>query len=261
LRYGQRYQQNQAEQTASLFSFDDCGVDLNAEARPPIKPAKAWPDIERLSKERDLVGMYLSAHPLDPYFMELNYGTKTTIKGLSDIAPAEDTEVTFGGMVASYETKPTRKGGTFGIMKIEDETGTTELRLFGENVFTFGRYGIPMTPVLVTCKWRRRYQNSELSFDVVNIRPLTELKGKLIKGITISLTPDVARSEVLDLIKDQINSSKDDLGSLYLRIFDPEINRSIKLTASKRIPINRNLIKLLQDMNIEFSVDTVSATA
>jgi DNA polymerase-3 subunit alpha len=164
-------------------------------------------------------------------------------------------------MVASYETKPTRKGGTFGIMKIEDETGSTELRLFGENVFAFGRYGIPMTPVLVTCKWRRRFQNSELSFDVVNIRPLAELKGKLIKGITVNMTTENARTEVLDLIKDQINSSKDDLGSLYLRIFDPEINRSIKLTAAKRIPINRNLINLLKDMDIDFSVDAVTATA
>jgi DNA polymerase-3 subunit alpha len=261
LRYGQRYQQNQAEQTASLFSFDDCGIDLNAEARPPIKPAKAWPDIERLSKERDLVGMYLSAHPLDPYFMELNYATKTTIKGLSDIEPAEDVEVTFGGMVASYETRPTRKGGTFGIMKIEDETGSTELRLFGENVFNLGRYGIPMTPVLVTCKWRRRFRDSDLSFDVINIRPLAELKGKLIRGITISLTPEHARSEVLELIKDQINSSKDDLGSLYLRIFDPEINRSIKLTAAKRIPINRSLINLLRNMEIEFNVETVPTSA
>ncbi len=262
LRYGQRYQLNQAEQTASLFSFDDCGVDLNAEARPPLKPAKAWPDIERLGKERDLVGMYLSAHPLDPFYMELNYATKTTVKGLSELVPVENEEVTFGGMVASYETKPTRKGGTFGIMKIEDETGSTELRLFGENVFAFGRYGIPMTPVLVTCKWRKRFRDStELSFDVVNIRPLSELKGKLIRGITISMTPDVARFEVLDLIKDQINSSKDDLGSLYLRIFDPELNRSIKLTAAKRIPINRNLINLLNNLELEFTVDAVSPSA
>jgi hypothetical protein len=118
-----------------------------------------------------------------------------------------------------------------------------------------------MTPVLVTCKWRRRFQNSELSFDVVNIRPLAELKGKLIKGITVNMTTENARTEVLDLIKDQINSSKDDLGSLYLRIFDPEINRSIKLTAAKRIPINRNLINLLKDMDIDFSVDAVTATA
>jgi DNA polymerase-3 subunit alpha len=194
--------------------------------------------------------------------MELNYATKTTVKGLSELVPVENEEVTFGGMVASYETKPTRKGGTFGIMKIEDETGSTELRLFGENVFAFGRYGIPMTPVLVTCKWRKRFRDStELSFDVVNIRPLSELKGKLIRGITISMTPDVARFEVLDLIKDQINSSKDDLGSLYLRIFDPELNRSIKLTAAKRIPINRNLINLLNNLELEFTVDAVSPSA
>jgi hypothetical protein len=118
-----------------------------------------------------------------------------------------------------------------------------------------------MTPVLVTCKWRKRFRDSDLSFDVVNIRPLADLKGKLIKGITINMTIEDARAEVLDLIKDQINSTKDDLGSLYLRIFDPEINRSIKLTAAKRIPINRKLINLLNDMGIEFTVESVSATA
>lgn len=257
LRYGQRYQQHEQEQTASLFSFEDCGIDLSAEARPPLKPAKAWPDIERLSKERDLVGMYLSAHPLDPYWMELKYGCKTNIKGIEDIDPAEGLDVTFGGMVASYETRPTKKGGTFGIMKIEDESGSIELRLFGDNVFNLGRYGIPMTPVIVCCQWRKRFRDSELSFDVMNIKPLNDVKGQLIKGITITLGTEHLNKNFLDLLDQHINSTKEDLGSLNLCVFDHTIQRTVRLSASRRIPVNRKLIDLLNETpGVTYSIDT-----
>ena len=256
IRYGQRYHHNQEQQQNSLFSFDDFGPDLETQARPPIKPAKMWPDIERLTKERDLVGMYLSAHPLDPFYMELTYGTKTKIAGLEEIEPVEDLEVTFGGLVAEYATKPTRKGGTFGIMKVEDETGSTELRLFGDNVFNFGRYGIPMTPVLVTCRWRKRFAGSELSFDVVNIRPLAEVKGNLIKGITVTVTPDAAGGALPAILDECMSSGKEDLGHLNLRVYDPAINRSVRLTSSRRIPINRHLVNTLTDMGVPFTVET-----
>lgn len=257
LRYGQRFHQQESESMASLFSFEDCSADSALSARPPVKPAQAWPDIERLTRERDLVGMYLSAHPLDPYYMELHYGTRTDIKGLSAIEPQEGLEVTFGGMVASYETRPTKKGGTFGIMRIEDETGSTELRLFGNNVFTLGAYGIPMTPVLVTCRWNRRFRDSDLSFDVVNIRPLNEIKGRLISGITLNLSTDEVRREVADFIVNHAASSAENLGHLTLRLYDPKLNRSIRLTSSKRIPIDRKLVNALDSFNIPFTIDKV----
>lgn len=259
IKYGSRFQQqSQDNAMGSLFGFDD-GFDMAAEARPPVKPGKDWPDIERLSRERDLVGMYLSAHPLDPFYMELTYGTKTNIKGINDIPAEEGVEITFGGMVASYETRPTKKGGTFGIMKIEDESGSTELRLFGDKVFDLGKYGIPMTPVLVTCRWGRRFKDSDLNFDVVNIRPLADLKGKLIQGITLQLTTAQLNKETLSILKDSITPAKEDSAEMQISVYDPELNRTITMSSGQHIRLDRNLVKTLENSEIKFKVHARAA--
>ncbi len=255
LKYGMRYQHNKEDQTASLFGFDETAA-MNIQARPAVKPAMQWDNIIRLDKERELVGMYLSAHPLDPYYMELTYATGSTISGLTEIEPKEDKEVTFGGMVIDYQTKPTKKGGLFGIMKIEDYTGTTEVRLFGQKVYDLGRYGIPGTPVLVTCRYQRRYNTGDLNLDTVNIQPLDMLTDKLIKGISISVTANQANKFTAELLGEYIKSPKGHLGSLNFSIFDSSINRTVKLSSSARISINRELINMLEENGIDFTIET-----
>jgi len=257
IRYGQRYQANAREQMASLFSFDDdpsSAMDMKTSARPPIRPAVQWADVQRLERERELVGMYLSAHPLDRYYMELKYGTKCSVKDLDELVPAEGLEVTFGGMVTAYDTRPTRRGDQFGIMKLEDYTGSTELRLFGQQFFDFGRYGVPGTPILVRGKYQRRFKNSDLRFDIVDIRPLESVHGQLIKGITLRLNADTANATMASLLAENITSDGPDCGALSIRIFDPKINRALTLTSKKRILINRRLIDMLNDMEIDFAI-------
>ncbi len=256
IRYGARYQADQQDTMASLFSFDDDVFDMKASARPQIKPAVQWPEIQRLERERELVGMYISAHPLDQYYMELTYGVKTAIKDIDSIVPAEGLEITFGGLVTSYETKPTRNGGTFGIMKIEDYTGTKELRLFGKSVYDFGRYGIPGTPVYVKCCYQRRFKTSDLNLEVVGICPLEEVKGKLIKGI--SLTIPIAKTTEMtgELIADRIKNPGDNPCSLMIEVFDPEVKRAVRFNSSKKIRVDRALMELLDEIEIDYSFQT-----
>ncbi len=266
LNYGARYHRHANDSMGSLFG-DDFGAELNTQARPPVKPAQSWPDIDRLTKERDLVGMYLSAHPLDPYYMELHYGCKTTVAGLKDIEPQEGMEVTYGGMIASFERRPTKRGGTFGIVRIEDETGSTEFRLFGDDVFKLGQYCVPMTPVMVTCRFQRRFRDSDIELKPVNIQLLSNVKGHLIKGITLDVTPDAMNDALLSILKEQMkpkmrNASddgapQDSVGFLSFRVYDPAISRSVSLTSSLRIPINRHLLDSLRDLEIPYSVATV----
>ena len=255
LKYGSKFQSNKMDRTASLFSFDDT-FDLDVEARPMIKPAPMGDNIQRLERERELVGMYLSAHPLDPYYMEVTYGTKTSISEIGEITPHEDTEITFAGLVCDYELKPTRNGGQFGIMKIEDYTGTREIRLFGQQLYDLGRYGIRGTPVFVTCKYQRSYRSNELNLNVINIQLLENLKDSLIKGITISITAGEANELLSSLLNDKINLSNSHKSSLNFRIFDASINRTITLTSSKRLTIDKELVNMLRENEIEFKIET-----
>ncbi len=252
LRYGVNFQRAKQEQVNSLFGFDD--EIMNTSGRPEIPHAQSWPDAERLKRERELVGMYLSAHPLDPYYMELNYGTTCTIQGIDDIPVEPGTNFSFGGMVTDYQTRLSRNGNQFAILKLEDYTGSHEIRLFGKNVFEFGKYGVPGTPILVTCAYEKRRFGEEIDCNVVNIRLLDDLKGQLITGITIKATPEDLNKQLSTLLTEHSQSDKNNLGSLDFNLFDPKIKRSVMLTTPVRIPVNRKLLSILDSLEIDYTI-------
>ena len=254
LRYGTNFQRAKQEQVNSLFGFDD--ETMNTAGRPEIPHAPSWPDAEKLKKERELVGMYLSAHPLDPYYMELNYGTTCTIQGIDDIPHEAGTTFTFGGMVTDYQTRLSRNGNQFAILKLEDYTGSHELRLFGKSMFEYGRYGIPGTPIIVTCAYEKRRFGEEIDCNVVNIRLLDDVKGMLIDGITIKATPEEMSEQLATLIKELNQTGKENLGNLNFNIYDPKIKRSISLTSSVKVPITRKLVNILDSLEIEYKIQT-----
>ena len=264
LRYGNQHQAHSRNQEASLFDFDDT-YDMAAEARPNLKAGVAWPKADRLAKEKEYVGMYLSEHPLDPYYMELTYGTTHRLAEVDEAQPVEGAEITFGGMVTSYESRLSKAGKQYGIMRIEDLTGSYDVRLFGENFYKFGQYGIPGTPIVVTCEFRRRFKTSEISLEVKNIQLLDNIKGKLIRGITLTVSSKEADSRLQSLLADHIvrhgekpsTSDAPYSGSiLSVRLYDPTFNRSVMLTSKHRVNISRKMLEMLDENEIEFSIQT-----
>ncbi len=252
VRYGQAFQADKTKSAMSLFGDD---AELSTSGRPPVVPQAEWPAATLLERERELVGMYLSAHPLDPYYMELNYGTSCTIKGFNEFAPVEGVDLTFGGMVVEFTSRPSKRGGQFGILKIEDYTGSAEFMLFDENYINFHNYGVPGTPILISGRYERRYANSDPRFNITNIRLLSTVKGQLVNSITIDLPADKLTQHLKELIEEEIRSDTNAKGELSFRIFDPKINRSLHLSSSRRIPISRKLVDTLTEEDISFSIN------
>ena len=112
-------------------------------ATPTIPNAEQWSQLERLNRERDLVGMYLSAHPLDPYYMEVTYGCDTPLAEVKNKSDQLDRELTMGGLVVDFQTRMGKKGNQYGILKIEDYSGSFEFMLFGDNFVNYQKYGVP----------------------------------------------------------------------------------------------------------------------
>ena len=247
LRYGQQYQRAALEQTASLFG--DMG-ELNTAGRPFIKSAPPMPSAVLLEKERELIGMYLSAHPLDDYYMELRYGL-SGIKAFNEMQPEEGREISFGGMVTKFESRPARRGGNFGIMALEDHTGSCEIRLFGQKYIDFANFGKPGTAITVTGRYERRY-NGELSFEIQRIALLDTLKGHMLKGITLDLEPHEITSTLSGLLQEQMTSGGENRGDLSIRVFDKTSNRYLKLTSQLRLPLTRELTRMLDSLDIKY---------
>lgn len=253
VRYGQLFQRDRQQQSASLFDDFADGAASTA-GRPPIRHATPWVAAERLSRERELVGRYLSAHPLDPYYMELTYGT-TSIKNFSaeDYQIEEGMEITLGGMVSDFQVKQGQKG-PFGILRLEDLSGSTEIRLFGRTFADYNGYCTPGQFIRIAGKYQRRYGGEDLRFNIVNISLLEDMKGRVVRGVALKLNTRSLSDTFAKLFAAHATSSTKDLGELQVNVFDPHMRRSVTLHSPKRIPVNKNLIKLLTDEGIDFSI-------
>ena len=204
VRYGQKYQQDKAEMQNSLFgAFDDLEI-----ATPPIpKTDVRWSDIERLNKERDLVGIYLSAHPLDEYKIVLDNLCNATCLELADRAAAlkDRDDITLGGIVTGVQSRFGKNNKPWGIITLEDFNGSGELALFGEDWLNLNGKFIEGAAVYVTGKMRPRFYNSEeKELKVSNVELLQTVKEKAIDRITISMNSDLLNNQVVEELSELV---------------------------------------------------------
>lgn len=206
VRYGQVYQQEKAQMQNSLFGGFDDGVEI---MRPPVpKNNMRWSDIERLNKERDLVGIYLSAHPLDEYKIILDNLCNTRCAELADrgAALADREDITLGGVVTSVQKRFGKNNKPWGIVTLEDFEGPGELALFGDDWLNLNSRFIEGAAVYVTGKMAPRFQYSEQKeLKVTNVELLQTIKEKAIDRITISFVADMLNEQIVADLSEIIN--------------------------------------------------------
>lgn len=252
VKYGQRYQADKNSNQASLFS----DFEPIATARPELPIIEEWADVKLLDEEKRLVGMYLSAHPLDPFYMEIEYGCNTKASELKE-KEIEGQEITMGGLVVGMQERTTKTGSLWGIMTIEDYSGSAEIRLFGKNYLEYRNFGITGTPVYIKATYNAgRFNTDRLDLNIQSITLLDDIKGKIVKNITLYMDSSTKEeTEVFKEIKAISNEQSDANGDLYIIINDSTSSQTIKLRSRNKIPINRKLIKLLNDWNINFKIN------
>ena len=287
MRYGNRVQNDKQTQSMSLFGDDDPSMSVAA-GRPELAHAPAWTDAYRLDKERELVGLYLSAHPLDPYWVDLTFGC-SPLHWLAEAAPQnlgaesnddeeadsgqalkftpqEGMPMTFGGMVVGLTKGTTKKGDPFGRLKVEDFSGAHEFALFGKDYYSYTPYSEPGTKILIHGSFGRRYNSQELRFNISAIEPLDDARGKLCSGITLKVTPEQLGDDQLRSLltgclsnpdsKERVQgSARGQSAALNIKVLDPDSRRYLRLSSGRRITLSRDLTDGLGQMDIEFTVD------
>jgi len=206
VRYGQLYQQEQAQMQNSLFGMFGEGVEI---AQPQVpKNDTRWSDIERLNRERDLVGIYLSAHPLDEYRIILENLCNTKCAELADINQLKDRDdVIVGGIVTGIRTRFDKRGKPCGFVTIEDFEGSAELALFDEDWAKWNGWFTEGASLYITAKVQPRFQYSNiLSLKVQNVEYLQNVKEKAVERITISLVTDMLDEQIVADLSEIISS-------------------------------------------------------
>ena len=254
LRYGNLYQTSKAEAANSLFG----GFDSVEIATPEIPAAEAWSDLERLDKERELVGIYLSAHPLDEYSVILEHVCTTHLDELNEqITALANRDITLGGIVTGLREGYTKKGNPFGIARIEDYSGATELPLFGQDWIDWGRYMRQGCFLFIHAKVQsKQWKQEELEVKINKIELLPDVKDKLIERITISVQLDAINdtmlAELSTLIKDNPGNAE-----LQFHIKDQENLMQVNMQSKTvKVQVGKRLINYLKsNAALEFSIN------
>ena len=249
IRYGQQYQVDKSSQANSLFG----DMMDSFTSKPPIPKAEPWPTIERLSRERDLVGIYLSAHPLDPFYMELKFGCNATLKDFSEQGSNRvGYEYVVGGVVTDYTERPSKRGNNFGILKVEDKTGNAEFMLFDKVFANYRNYCIPGTAIAIRCAYVKNRYNDMVKQQINSIAFLKDLKGKMVKSIIVNLNEK--QLELSSIIKEQLRQDSDMKCELFFRIHDLSSNRYVDMRSTYKIPLTIKFLEQLDDLGVKYSV-------
>ena len=244
VRYGQMYQMGMQEMRNSLFGGEN-EVDI---ATPPIPEAARWSDIERLNKERDYVGIYLSAHPLDEYRVVLEKLCNTHCSELADVQKLSDREdIIFGGIVTDVRQKFTKRGEPCGFITIEDFQGGGELALFGKDwgdrkgMFEIG------SAVYVTAKLQPRFLHSDqMELKVQDVQYLQTVKENALDRLTITMTTDLLDEQIVEDLGELITSNPGKT-KLFIQLVDSTGNSHVLMrSSSKYVDVKNALVNFIE---------------
>ena len=252
IRYGQMYQMSKATQESSLFGEAET-IDT---AKPEMPGRPLWPDIERLNYEKDLVGMYLSAHPLDKYYLELTFGCSVRAKDFGTEDKTSEKEYTIGGLVVEAKSLTSRTGSQFGIIKIEDYTGSAEIRLFGQDYINYNKYGIKGNAIIVTYTYKKGKYNDKVYMTISGIQSLEEVQGTAISGITLDVAEkDLEGQAFMTLLDENIVNDGECAKPFSINLMNEKRSLPFTMISGRRLNLTKNLILQLEDLGIKYTVN------
>jgi len=205
IRFGQATQESENSAQASLFGGDSGAMEI---PEPPIPECEEWPPFDKLAREKDIVGVYLSGHPLDTFKVQLQqFCTPRGIGNLEDLAAARGRTIAFGGMVTEAEHRMTKAGKPFGSMTIEDYHGSHKIMFWRDDYLKFKDYMVDGWFLFVKGKVQmKQFRGAdELEFKVVRIELLSDILEKLAGRLRIQLAVDrlteEKATEICDLLQ------------------------------------------------------------
>ena len=208
VNYGQKNQQDSMNLQATLFGELD-GFEVT---KPNIPDCEPWHDYEKKKKEKELIGIYLTSHPLDPYKLEMQLLCTPVEELNSGLETFKGKEINIAGIITAKREGKTKTGKDFGILTLEDFSGTYELAFFGKDYTDFRQYFIDETAIYVKGKVGPKWgkEGNELTFTIQKVGLLEALTENAIRSITLQV--DIEKltletvTEIHELFTTDVNS-------------------------------------------------------
>jgi DNA polymerase-3 subunit alpha len=245
IKFGNKTQAEKNASQQSLFG----GSKGEALPLPKIENCEPFSNIEKLKIEKDVVGFYISGHPLDQYEFELNHFCNTNLGEYGDLGKLKGKEVRTGGIVSSFAHRVTKKGNPFGILTVEDYESTFSFYLFSDDYLKFKKYFetdwfLFIRGLVVPRKWNE----NELEFKIQEIDLLSEVREKYLDGIELFVDINDITDNFIARIS-ELTEKNPGKGSLLFNITDTKDNFIVDMFSRKvRIGITNDLISEIEAM-------------
>jgi DNA polymerase-3 subunit alpha len=252
-RYGMKYQIDKQMTTASLFGADGA-VDI---AKPELLQCEEWSDLVRLNKEKELIGIYLSAHPLDDYRIILTYICNTGMVELNDRERLKNKELLMGGIVTDFREGTTKRGAPYGIITLEDFTGSGEIALFGNDFVDYSKYGKRGMYLFIRAMVQPRSPYVDtLDLKIKKITLLPDEKDKLIQKLRLTLPIDELSETLFDELVALFRKHKGKT-TLLFNVTDENLHISLNLISKHQgVEVSQRLVDALDELeHIRFSIN------
>ena len=251
MRYGQRFQAEKNNAQQSLF-----GGGGHVDIQRPVLPACAdWSQLETLAKEREMIGLYLSAHPLDDYKIIINHMCKTQLTELENLEALKGQEIAVAGMVVSVQNLITKTGKPWGKFVLEDYNGTHEFALFSRDYENFRKYLFSDYFLFVRGRVQPKpYNDKELEFKIISMVQLSEMRDTMIKEMNVLLPVEDVTPTLVRELTEKVKEAK---GETLFRIsvIDREAHVSLSLfSKSHKVSLTQSLVSYLDDNEIKYSI-------
>ena len=251
MRYGQRFQAEKNNAQQSLF-----GGGGQVDIQRPVLPACAdWTQLETLAKEREMIGLYLSAHPLDDYKVIINHMCKTQLTELENLEPFKGQEIAVAGMVVSVQNLMTKTGKPWGKFVLEDYNGTHEFALFGKDYENFRKYLFSDYFLFIRGRVQPKpYNDKELEFKIISMVQLSEMRDTMIKEMHVQLPVQEVTQELIRDLSERVREARGE--TLFrVNVYDRDAHVSLSLfSKSYKVSLTQSLVGYLEDNDIKYSI-------
>ncbi len=249
-KYAAGLANSQTMQQNSLFGGDTGSADIS---EPTVNGSEEWSLIEKLKKEKEVTGVYISGHPLDDYKLEIT--TFTNCK-LNEIDKKKDKELKIAGIVTATETKIAKNGNPYCRFTIEDFDGTYNFSLFSKDYMTFKTFVETNGALLhLTGKYQPRWNGDEYEFKITKIDLLSDIRSKLTKSLTLqihAMTVDEALADQLTAVAQKYPGNT----RIKIKFIDKEEGMIVSETSSLfKIELSNELLRELEKLHIEYNLN------
>ena len=256
LKFGAKFQENKNSAQVSLFENSD-EIQLQ---EPQVPPCEPWPTLEELKLEKEVVGIYISGHPLDDFQTPLKHFCNAPLEVLKDLNQLLNKELRIGGIIGEVEHRISKNGKGWASFSVEDYTDSYEFRIFGEEYLKFKHFlfenNFVYMRLLVKEGWRNRDtgKTGEPRINFLSFQQLQDTLEKNSKKLTLQLSIDDLDEKKS---KDIIDLFKKYKGKNQLEFSFFENNEKIKLTMLSenfKISINEDLISKIKEKQLHFKL-------